>query len=87
MIADVWWHLQRIRSSYETDPAALPFLVGMVGGFVVACALIWLVFHHGVSESRLHLWLTGCAASGLAAGVAIYQTLLPLGACWAWFGC
>jgi len=87
MVADAWWVYNRIRYWYKTDPAALPFLVGIVGGFFVAFALIWLVFHGGVTEERFHLWITGCAASGLIAGVLIYQLLLPLGACWAWFGC
>jgi hypothetical protein len=87
MIADVWWHVQRIRYWYRANPAALPFLVGVIGGCLVAYTLIWFVFHYGVSEERLRFWVSGCAAGGLLAGVLIYQLLLPSGACWAWFGC
>ncbi len=79
--------LQRVRYWYDTNPASLPVMVGFAGGVVIGAALIWLVFQHGVDESRLHLWITGCVAGGLTAGVLIYQILIPLGSCWAWFGC
>lgn len=72
---------------YPVDNTSVAFLTGIVGGFLCACALIWLVFSHGVEESRLRFWLSGCAAAGLVAGVVIYQLMLPHGLCWAWFGC
>ena len=81
------WLILSHRYRYAVDNTSVAFLTGIVGGFLLACALIWMVFHHGVEESRLRFWLSGCAAAGLVGGMVIYQSMLPHGLCWEWFGC
>lgn len=80
------WIVLSHRYRYATDNTSIAFLTGIVGGCGIACLLIWLVFHHGVEESRLRFWLLGCAAAGIVAGVVIYWAVLPYGLCSEVFG-
>lgn len=81
------WIVLSHRYRYASNNSGIASLMGIVGGFALASVLIWLVFHYGVEESRLSVWIAGCAVAGFIGGVVIYRVMLPYGLCWLWSGC
>lgn len=81
------WLILGHRYRYATDNTSVAFPAGVVGGFLIACAPIRRVFHHGVEESRLRFRIAGPRGGRSGRRVVIYQVMLPHGLCWTWFGC